>query len=68
MNRLISYSFQFSKVNVLAPTFNFFKLEKAYETIEKEYENLTAQKERQDNLEKAARMKMEQQIARCAES
>ncbi|VDO27561.1 unnamed protein product [Onchocerca flexuosa] len=41
------------------------QLEKAYETIEKEYENLTAQKERQDNLEKAARMKMEQQIARC---
>ncbi|OZC05292.1 hypothetical protein X798_07728 [Onchocerca flexuosa] len=39
------------------------QLEKAYETIEKEYENLTAQKERQDNLEKAARMKMEQQIA-----
>ncbi|CAG9540094.1 unnamed protein product [Cercopithifilaria johnstoni] len=42
------------------------QLEKAYETIEKEYENLTAQKERQDNLEKAARMKMEQQIARYA--
>uniref|UniRef100_A0A2K6VVP9 Angiomotin C-terminal domain-containing protein n=1 Tax=Onchocerca volvulus TaxID=6282 RepID=A0A2K6VVP9_ONCVO len=41
------------------------QLEKAYETIEKEYENLTAHKERQDNLEKAARMKMEQQIARC---
>ncbi|KAM3728326.1 Angiomotin-like protein [Dirofilaria immitis] len=40
------------------------QLEKAYETIEKEYENLTAQKERQDNLEKAARTKMEQQITR----
>uniref|UniRef100_A0A915Q7D9 Angiomotin C-terminal domain-containing protein n=1 Tax=Setaria digitata TaxID=48799 RepID=A0A915Q7D9_9BILA len=40
------------------------QLEKAYETIEKEYESLTAQKERQDNLEKAARMKMEQQMAR----
>ncbi|VDN00865.1 unnamed protein product [Thelazia callipaeda] len=42
------------------------QLEKAYETIEKEYENLTTQKERQDSLEKAARVKMEQQITRYA--
>uniref|UniRef100_A0A1I8ECH3 Uncharacterized protein n=1 Tax=Wuchereria bancrofti TaxID=6293 RepID=A0A1I8ECH3_WUCBA len=40
------------------------QLEKAYETTEKEYKNLTAQKEGQNNLEKATRMKMEQQIAR----
>uniref|UniRef100_A0A915BY13 Angiomotin C-terminal domain-containing protein n=1 Tax=Parascaris univalens TaxID=6257 RepID=A0A915BY13_PARUN len=42
------------------------QLESAYETIEREYENLTAQKERQDNLEKAVRAKLEKQIARYA--
>ncbi|VDM43707.1 unnamed protein product [Toxocara canis] len=42
------------------------QLESAYETIEREYENLTAQKEHQDNLEKAIRAKLEKQVARYA--
>ncbi|VDD84980.1 unnamed protein product [Enterobius vermicularis] len=40
------------------------KLEAVCKTIENEYENLTAQKERQEELEKAHRAKMEAQLAK----
>ncbi|MFH4975409.1 hypothetical protein AB6A40_002118 [Gnathostoma spinigerum] len=40
------------------------KLESAYQTIEREYENLITEKERQDSLERAARSQLERHITR----